>query len=70
MNLKVNQNIVIHQLKIGGMSNSSVLQVGSAGVIRTVSNLYNTGEFTGPAPEAKPLPPSLVPLLPPADFFT
>lgn len=69
MNLTVNQSIVVQNLKIGGLSNSSVLQIGSAGVIRTVSNLYNTGGFIGPAPEAEPLPPALVPLLPPEEFF-
>jgi len=49
-NFFINQNIVIHHLKIGGISNSSVFQIGSAGVIKSLSNLYNTGNFTGPAP--------------------
>ncbi|RAV22504.1 spore germination protein GerPB [Paenibacillus contaminans] len=51
MNLIVHQSIVIHQLKVDAVSNSSVLQIGSAGVIKGLSNLYNTGAFTGPAPE-------------------
>ncbi|WP_426447444.1 spore germination protein GerPB [Paenibacillus sp. S-38] len=69
MQLVIHQQIVIHQLKIGSVSNSSVLQIGTAGTIRSLSNLYNTGGFTGPAPgfeqgasgeEQSPLP--LVPL--------
>jgi spore germination protein PB len=49
-NFFINQSIVIHQVKIGGLTNSSVFQIGSAGVIKSLSNLYNTGGFTGPAP--------------------
>lgn len=51
MNLIVHQSIVINNLKVGGVSNSSVLQIGSAGVVRALSNLYNSGGFTGPAPK-------------------
>jgi len=51
MNIYVQQSISIQFLKIEGISNSSVLQIGSAGIIKPVSNLYNTGGFTGPAPE-------------------
>lgn len=51
-NFFINQSIVIHQVKIGGVSNSSVFQIGSAGVIKSLSNLYNTGGFEGPAPES------------------
>ncbi|CAG7604976.1 putative spore germination protein GerPB [Paenibacillus solanacearum] len=46
----IHQNIVIHQLKVGAVSNSSVLQIGTAGTVRSLTNLYNTGGFTGPAP--------------------
>ncbi|WP_339149584.1 MULTISPECIES: spore germination protein GerPB [unclassified Sutcliffiella] len=49
-NFFINQNIVIHHLKIGGITNSSVFQIGSAGVIKSLSNLYNTGGFVEPAP--------------------
>lgn len=52
MNLSVNQHIVINQLKIGNVTNSSVLQIGTSGVIKALSNLYNTGGFTEPGPEA------------------
>ncbi|MFE7063412.1 spore germination protein GerPB [Sutcliffiella sp. NPDC057660] len=51
-NFFINQSIVIHQVKIGGVSNSSVFQIGSAGVIKSLSNLNNTGGFVGPAPES------------------
>ena len=47
----MNQNIVIHQLRVEGISNSSVLQIGSAGIIKPLSNLYNTGAYKEPAPE-------------------
>jgi spore germination protein PB len=57
MNFYVQQSISIHYLKINGITNSSVLQIGSAGIIKPVSNLYNTGGFTGPAPTAStPVP--------------
>ena len=51
MNFFVNQNIVIHQLRVEGITNSSVLQIGSAGIIKPLSNAYNTGAYTEPAPE-------------------
>ncbi|TDF98142.1 spore germination protein GerPB [Paenibacillus piri] len=64
MNLVVNQNIVIHQLRVNSVSNSSVLQIGSAGLIKPLSNLYNTGGYTEPAAElqASTSAISLVPL--------
>lgn len=68
MNLFVSQTIVIQQLKVEGIQNSSVLQIGSAGVIQPVSQLFNTGGFTGPAPlmtSATEASPS-VPLGPPS----
>jgi spore germination protein PB len=51
MNLFVSQSIVIQQLKVEGIQNSSVLQIGSSGIIQPVSQLSNTGGFTGPAPQ-------------------
>lgn len=66
MSLTIHQTITIHQLRVDNVSNSSVLQVGSAGAIRSLSQLYNTGGFTEPAPQLgggdNPL--SLVPLPP------
>ena len=51
MKLIVHQNIVIHNLKIQSVTNSSIVQIGSSGSIKALSNLYNTGGFMGPAPE-------------------
>lgn len=50
MNFYIQQSIHIHYIKIGGITNSSVLQIGSAGIIKPTSYLYNTGGFTQPAP--------------------
>ncbi|RUS46958.1 spore germination protein GerPB [Cohnella sp. AR92] len=63
MNLFVHQNITIHSLKVEGISNSSVLQIGSAGLIKPLSQLFNTGGFTKSAPTTGGLP-SIVPLIP------
>ncbi|KAB2337707.1 spore gernimation protein [Cytobacillus depressus] len=52
MNFYINQSININFIKIGGITNSSVLQIGSAGIIKPAAHLYNTGGFTGPAPQA------------------
>ncbi|KAB2496505.1 spore germination protein GerPB [Priestia endophytica] len=51
MNFYVNQSICIHSIRIASVSNSSVFQIGSAGMIRSLAQLYNTGGFTGKAPE-------------------
>ncbi|WP_199622473.1 spore germination protein GerPB [Paenibacillus alkalitolerans] len=64
MGLTVYQSICINQLRVDGVSNSSVLQIGSAGIIRPLSNLFNTGGFTGPAPEAVQFQPPQAPLVP------
>lgn len=59
MNLTVYQHITIHQLRVDSVSNSSVLQIGTAGSVQSQAKLYNTGQFTGPAPqlgEENPLP--------------
>jgi spore germination protein PB len=70
MNWTVNQTISIGQLKVNSVTNSSVLQIGSAGMISSLSNLYNTGGFTEPAPQLgesianQTNPVSLVPLPP------
>ncbi|HLO12989.1 MAG TPA: spore germination protein GerPB [Pseudoneobacillus sp.] len=50
MNFYIQQSIQINLIKIGSITNSSVLQIGSAGVIRPSSNLFNTGGFIKPAP--------------------
>ncbi|QED47187.1 spore germination protein GerPB [Cytobacillus dafuensis] len=61
MNFYIQQSIQINFIKIGGISNSSVFQIGSAGMIIPSSHLYNTGGFTQPAPTAAATAP-LVPL--------
>lgn len=50
MNWHIEQTITIGQLKVNAVTNSSVLQIGSAGSIRSLSQLYNSGGFTEPAP--------------------
>ncbi len=51
MTLNVKQTINIGQLRVEAVSNSAVLQIGCAGSIQSLSQLYNTGGFTEPAPE-------------------
>lgn len=62
MNINVNQNIVIHKLNIGTLNNSSVLQIGTAGVIKPLSRLYNTGGFATAAPQLTQMEQPFVPL--------
>jgi spore germination protein PB len=70
MSWTIHQTICIGQLRVNSVTNSSVLQIGSAGMISSLSNLYNTGGFTGPAPQlgeqiqGQTNPISLVPLPP------
>ncbi|NRD78389.1 spore gernimation protein [Bacillus sp. BRMEA1] len=52
MNFYIQQSIHINFIKIGGITNSSVLQIGSAGIIKPAAYLYNTGGYTKPAPAA------------------
>ncbi|SFF01299.1 spore germination protein PB [Paenibacillus catalpae] len=67
MNWTIYQTITIQQLRVNSVSNSAVLQVGSAGSIRSLSQMYNSGGFTGPAPQlGEESPLSLVPLPDPA----
>ncbi|MBB6731606.1 spore germination protein GerPB [Cohnella zeiphila] len=47
----IQQQITINQLRVDSVTNSSVLQIGSAGSIQSLSQLYNTGGYTGPAPQ-------------------
>ncbi|MBN8192500.1 spore gernimation protein [Bacillus sp. NTK074B] len=66
-NYYIQQSIQIQFIKIGGMSNSSILQIGTCGQITTNDFLYNTGGFTEPAPEAQKngaSPSSITPLVP------
>lgn len=50
MNYYIQQSIHINNLKVNAVTNSSVLQIGSAGIIKPAAYLYNTGGFTQPAP--------------------
>ncbi|WP_066367838.1 spore germination protein GerPB [Neobacillus fumarioli] len=52
MNFYIQQTIHINFMKIGGLTNSSVLQIGSAGIIKPAAYLADTGGFIKPAPEA------------------
>ncbi|PJY99915.1 MULTISPECIES: spore germination protein GerPB [Bacillus] len=75
MNFYVNQTIQINYLRLESISNSSILQIGTAGSIKSLSNLYNTGSYVEPAPEVtalgqpvelqEPDTGALVPLQPP-----
>lgn len=75
MNFYINQTIQINYLRLESISNSSILQIGSAGSIKSLSNLYNTGSYVEAAPEVsaqgqpvelqEPDTGSLVPLQPP-----
>lgn len=51
MNFYITQTITIQKLSIGTINNSSVVQIGTAGAIEPLTNLYNTGNFVGPAPQ-------------------
>jgi spore germination protein PB len=51
MSWTIHQTITIGQLRVDAVTNSSVLQIGSAGSIQSLSQLYNTGGYTGPAPQ-------------------
>ncbi|MGE7183318.1 spore germination protein GerPB [Peribacillus sp. NPDC006672] len=50
MIFNIQQTIQINMIKIQSIANSSVFQIGSAGVIKPYSTLANTGGFTEPAP--------------------
>ena len=43
MNFYVQQSITIQYLKVNAVTNSSVLQIGSSGIIKPTTHLYNTG---------------------------
>lgn len=49
VNLYVQQSIIIHNLRVGSITTSSVFQIGSAGTIKALSKFSNTGGFTEPA---------------------
>ncbi|THF72602.1 spore germination protein GerPB [Cohnella fermenti] len=51
MQWNITQTITIGQLRVDAVTNSSVLQIGSAGSIQSLSQLYNSGGYTEPAPQ-------------------
>lgn len=51
MNIYVQQSIYINILRVGSISNSSVLQIGTSGIIKSASSLENSGGFTELAPK-------------------
>jgi len=55
MNMQIYQQIAINHIRIEVITNASVLQIGSAGSIRSWAQLFNTGGFTVPAPELVPI---------------
>ncbi|PAV29238.1 spore gernimation protein KA [Virgibacillus profundi] len=63
MNLTIHQSISIYMIKVGSITNSSVLQIGSTGSIQAQSDIYNTGGYTGPAAPAEPIG-SVTPIIP------
>lgn len=71
MNVTVYQCISIYNLKIGTISNSSVLQIGTSGRINTLSNSYNASEATSSSSSSEDVMDSpLVPLPAAADINT
>lgn len=58
----IHQTIQINMIKIGSINNSSVFQIGSAGIIKPYSTLANTGGFIEPAPKLETTPTTLIPL--------
>ncbi len=64
--MTIHQTINIHLLRIGSITNSSVVQIGSTGSIQAQADIYNTGGFTEPAEAAVAEAPAapLVPLAP------
>ncbi|CDQ40676.1 MULTISPECIES: spore germination protein GerPB [Virgibacillus] len=66
MNLTVHQSISIYMIKVGAITNSSVLQIGSTGSLQSQSDIYNTGGYAEPVEEAEAIGDTtpLVPLAP------
>ncbi|MFD1039005.1 spore germination protein GerPB [Virgibacillus byunsanensis] len=64
MSVTIHQSISIYLLKVGAITNSSVLQIGSTGCIQAQSDQYNTGGYTEPAEEAEPVGEADTPILP------
>ncbi|PPA72369.1 spore germination protein GerPB [Jeotgalibacillus proteolyticus] len=50
----IHQQITINSVRIGSMTNSSILQIGTAGTIQSSAELMNSGKFTSAAPALLP----------------
>lgn len=50
MRFYIHQEVSVPKIEIGAVSTSSLFQIGNTAEITALSNLYNTGRFTGPAP--------------------
>lgn len=48
MNLSVYQCITVQQLRIGTVTNSSVLQIGTSGTIKALAQVYGTSKLSNP----------------------
>ncbi|AXI08750.1 spore gernimation protein KA [Oceanobacillus sp. 143] len=65
MSIIIHQSISIYLIKIGAITNSSVLQIGSTGSIQAQSDIYNTGGYTSSAEEEeKEAATEITPLVP------
>lgn len=69
--LTIYQTIQIQMIKIGHMTNSSILQIGSTGCIQAQSDIYNTGQSTtlaepayAESPVSTDIETTLIPLAP------
>ncbi|MBY3621932.1 spore gernimation protein [Acinetobacter sp. CUI P1] len=72
MNITVYQCISVNHLKIGTISNSSVLQIGTSGRINALSHSYQTGDVpkSPPAPTPAVSDSPFIPLPPPTELYT
>jgi spore germination protein PB len=64
MILVVHQSIQIHMIRIDGISNASVFQIGAAGIVKPISQVMNSGGFTSPAPQIGTSGQTLAPYVP------
>lgn len=64
MCLTIHQSININLIKVGAITNSSVLQIGSTGSIQARSDIHNTGGYTEPVEKAEALSTEFSPLVP------
>jgi spore germination protein PB len=72
MNITVYQCISVYKLKIGTISNSSVLQIGTSGKINALSHSYDTSDVPMFPPSAASgiTDSPVAPLPAPAELYT